>query len=268
MHYNQKLIFTLIFLYFVEIETKSEKTYKVEEKKYFSFNTTYYYYDSLIFSMTNTNLNKKYDIISLELKYDLKFQAYITSNTISNKKEISFCKNENIYYFVIDIEDSTQYHLFIEFFKSDHNSGVLKRFLTECPLECNCELEKDDDEEDKKGNKIFLIIFILLFSVFIIYIYYILVICFCKRCCGKCEDAKYCCCITKECESNKNKKNLTRVSSYNISTSQSNVKKNENNNKIDAENERFKKHLEEELRNNGIKIKTIDIKTRIKKVEY
>ena len=70
MHSNQKIIFTLIFLYFSE--SKSEKTYYTEEKKYLPFNTTYYYYyDSLIFSMINRNLNRKYDIISLELKNDL-----------------------------------------------------------------------------------------------------------------------------------------------------------------------------------------------------
>ena len=49
--------------------------------------------------------------------------------------------------------------MFIKFSKSDYNSGVLKKFLGECPLECNCILEKDDDKEDKKKEVNFLPLF-------------------------------------------------------------------------------------------------------------
>ena len=161
-------------------ENQNNITFNAENKQILTFD----------FRITNKNISNEYDNIALILDLDRPFYSYIRYNDSQekDKSEITPCEDgHHKYIFKINSKNKEYYILSITFTNKYNNRGILERY----PQDFKCNDKKNLFTDYGFWIGIIGIIIIIAF-------YYNWIICCCK-CCGKCKDTRYCCCLCVEC---------------------------------------------------------------------
>ena len=204
---NQKTFIILIFSYIMEIKSQN-KYYYFENQKNIRFNDENKQILKFYFNIKNKYISNEYDNIAIILDLERPFFSYISYDDSQNEHntEITPCKDgDKKYIFRIDSKNKEFYILSIIFNDKYNNRGTLERY----PQDFKC----DDGNKLKDFLTNVESWIAIIACIIVIALYYNWIICCCK-CCGKCKDTRYCCCLCVECSCKSTSSTTVKVHPY------------------------------------------------------